>query len=424
MKKNTFLIVVILIFCCSVKGNAQQNNIKFENAVNDQFGTLLESLLKDGKIDELGAKTYLETVFGNDESVTNYLQTIDLSKKIDGLKQGNLSFDSYLSNINSSLISFIPEEKKQAFMNYFETRMIVEGSMNELLSGEIGSNTVNLAAGLIEGSKEAKAERLKKEAIAKKLEVITPTLSKLNNTRAYTKLKIVDEIDSNKNWIVNTNPVVTEDATAKYTTNYSNLENGYLKISTENYVQAVFNWDKMMFFKPMRIYKNPEKFDFSKDFKMNLFLKKERKVAETITIEIGKGYQLSIIRQEGYIYFMTPLNYTVTDKYGELRADNKKEKSDKTKLVDKEKGVILSKNGYGNTFYIRENKNKDIDFDGVLKITIIKKGNSFICKFNDMEYELISEINYFPDKYYLGIVVSDMSKKSYIEIHKLELEHL
>lgn len=423
MKTKILFLVANIIFWGQTL-RAQNNNIKLDELVNEQFGTLLETLIKEGKIDEIGAKTYLETIFGNDESVTNYLQTIDLSKKINGFQQGNLSFDSYLSNINSSLISFIPEDKKQAFMNYFETRMIVEGSMNELLSGEIGSNTINLAAGLIEGGKEAKAERIKKEAIAKKLEVITPTLSKLNNSRAYTKLKIIDEVDSSSNWIVNKNPVVTEDATLKYTTNYSKLENGYLKISTENYIQAIFNWDKMMYFKPMRIYKNPEKFDFSKDFKMNLFLKKERKVAETITIEIGKGYKLSIIRQEGYLYFMTPLNYNVTDKYGELRADNRNAKSDKTKLVDKEKGITISKNLYGNTFYIREKKNQDIDFDGILKITIIKKGNSFICKFNDMEFDLESEINYFPDKYYLGLLLSDTGKKAYTEIHKLELEHL
>jgi len=424
MKPQKIVFNLFVLLSSTVIAFAQSKTDKFENVVNEQFSTLLESLLVDGNIDEANAKMYLETIFGYDESVTNYLQTIDLSKKIDGLKQGNLSFDNYLSTINSSLISFIPDEKKQSFINYFEKRMIVQGSTNELISGEIGSNTINLVAGLIEGSKEAKAENLKREAIAKKIEDITPTLSRLNNTNIYTKLKIVDEIDSNENWVVNTNPVITEDKYSMLTTNYSNLENGYLKISTENYKQAIFDWEKGMYFKPMRIYKNVEKFDFSKDFKMNLFFKKERKVFETITIEIGKGYHLSIIRQEGYIYFMTPLEYFCTDKYGELKADNKKAKSDKTKLTDKEKGIIISKNGYGNTFFIRESKNKDIDFDGILKITIIKKGNSFICKFNDLEYELLSDINYFPDKYYLGLVLNDMSKKSYTEIHKLELEHL
>lgn len=422
--KNKFLIVPILIFCFTANLKAQQNNIKFENAINEEFGTLLESLLKEGRIDESGAKTYLETVFGNDESVTNYLETIDLSKKINGIQQGKLSFDSYLSNINNSLISFIPESKKQAFITYFEAMSTVEGSMNELLGGEVGANTVNLVAGLIKGGEEAKLERLKKEAIAKKLEVITPTLSKLNNKRTYAKLKIVDEIDSKNNWVVNTNPAVTEGEDLMFITNYTNIENGYLKISTENYKLPIFNWEKQYFIKPMRIYKNPEKFDFSKDFKMNLFLKKQRKVSETVTIEIGKGYQLSIHRQEGNIYFMTPLNYCVTDKYGELIADNKIAKSDKTDLFVKEKGIMISKNGYGNIFYIREKKNQDIDFDGVLKITFLKKGNSIIFKLNDMEYEMKSELNYFPDKYYLGFVVSSLSKKSFVEIHKLELEHL
>ncbi|RWU05032.1 hypothetical protein [Pedobacter chitinilyticus] len=58
-------LAIILFLCLNVNVWAQDyNKIKFENVVNEQFGTLLESLLKDGKLDETSAKTYLETVFG------------------------------------------------------------------------------------------------------------------------------------------------------------------------------------------------------------------------------------------------------------------------------------------------------------------------------------------------------------------------
>ncbi|MBK7308751.1 MAG: hypothetical protein IPI88_18220 [Chitinophagaceae bacterium] len=63
---------------------AQDNTIKFENIVNEQFGTLLESLLTNGKIDEANAKTYLETVFGYNRSVTGFT-TADLSTKIQSI---------------------------------------------------------------------------------------------------------------------------------------------------------------------------------------------------------------------------------------------------------------------------------------------------------------------------------------------------
>lgn len=42
-----------------------------------------------------------------------------------------------------------------------------------------------------------------------------------------------------------------------------------------------------------------------------------------------------------------------------------------------------------------------------VKLTITKKGNTFTCRLNDLEnFQLSTEVNYFPDKYYLGLLVT------------------
>ena len=58
MKSRLLFIVSISFFCTIGTVKAQDYTIKLENVVNEQFGTLLESLLKDGKIDE-AAETIL-----------------------------------------------------------------------------------------------------------------------------------------------------------------------------------------------------------------------------------------------------------------------------------------------------------------------------------------------------------------------------
>ena len=58
------------------------------------------------------------------------------------------------------------------------------------------------------------------------------------------------------------------------------------------------------------------------------------------------------------------------------------------------------------------------------KISIMKKGQTFTCKINDLPYELSSEVSFFPDKYYLGFLVNSINKKAVVQIQKIELEHL
>jgi hypothetical protein len=421
--KILFLSVLLLLLSYNLK--AQNNNTNFENTVNEEFGTLLESLIQSGKIDEVNAKAYLETIFGFDETVSNYLQTTDFSQRLSSLNQENMSSDAFLSNLSSSLISFIPQAQQQAFMNYMEGRMMVQGSMNELLSGQLGTNSINLTAGIIQSIKDNKALKLKNEAIAKKLELITPTLSKLNaSNKTYKKLNIIDDCNNSTNWIVNTNPAVIEDADYKRTMNYSEIQNGMLKVSTQNYVTAIFDWEKRTVFDAARFYKNSDKFDFSKDFSMNLYFKMEKRTGQSIILEIAKGYKLYIARTQGVFYLSSPDGYLLTEKYGELKYDNKKIKSEKV-FIDNEKSFSHYKmQNYGDILTVVEKKFPHINFDGILKVNISKIGNTFTFKLNDLPYEIKSEVKYFPNKYYLGFLVNATNKKAYIDIDKLELEHL
>lgn len=408
----------------SLSLNSPNNNTQFENIVNDKFGSLLESLIINGKIDEGNAKAYLEIVLGFDDSTDKYLQTTNLVDQISGINQGSMPMNDFIPILNNNLISFIPQEKQQAFANHMEAQMMVKGAVNEIISGKIAANTISLAAGLIEGMQDYKELKLKNEAIVKKLEIITPTLNKLNaSNETYVKLKVVDDCDSYENWVGNIQPAVIEDEINKRTTNHSLIENGVLKINTQNYVQAVFNWDKPTYFEKFNFYKNKEKFDFSKDFSMNLYFKMERKVDQSLQIEIGQGFQLSINRQEGFLFFLSPVNYMVTSKYGKLVNNTKIKIKREIVFSDKTKGITHSVSS-GNYMTIQEKKNPNINFDGILKITITKKGNTFSFKFNDLPHEVKSDINYFPNKYSLEFLVTASNKKAYVDFDKLELEHL
>ncbi|MDR6764370.1 hypothetical protein J2Y38_004603 [Flavobacterium sp. 2755] len=422
-------LIIILLFSGIV--NAQNNTNTFENAVGGDFGTLLEGLLVDGKIDETSAKNYLEAVFGYDEQVSSFLQTANFTGELGKLKQGNLSIDNYLSSINSSLISFVPQDKKQAYQQNLQKQMIYQSGVNDLFNGKINASVLQLAADVFQTLKEEKEAKLKREAIAKKLEAITPTLTRLNtNGKTYQKLKIVDEVDDIKNWVVNSKPSIRDDGRYRYTKNPTTLENGALKISTETQA-SFFSSEKMAFFELDNTYKNVEKFDFSKDFSMNLYFKMDKKDDQYVTMEIGNGYRLTIQRMHsfngGMLIITTPLKYAVSDKYGVLT--EKKDDSPKEKpIFDKEMGISIMQMGKSKKMLTIPEKyhNNGISFDENIKLTITKKGNLFSCKINDLPLEMTSEVNYFPNKYLLGFAVYSyvVTKKAYVEIQKLELEHL
>lgn len=420
--KSLRSLSILIVWFCYTSTPLQAQGLRFENVVNEQFGTLLESLLKDGKLDETSAKTYLETVFGYDEAVGSYVKTINFGQQLKNLGQGKMSFDSYLTSLSHNLLSLIPQEKQQAYFSHMQNQYMMEGALNELKSGQIGANTLQLTSGILQGLKDAKEEKIRNETIAKKLEIITPTISKLAAShKDHKKLKIIDEVESNLNWIENKNPIVLDRPnypTLQFTSNYTALQNGYLLVSSQNYFSGL-DWEKKAVFEPIRIYRNPEKFDFSEDFRMDIYIRIPKSQTR-LELEVGKGFKIFVQRANGQLIITTPLEYSVTEKYGNLKEKEHRGLYD-GRRVDADRGIFL---GAKSGMTITERKNADIDFEQPLKLTITKKEATFSCAFNDLPYAVTRKINYFPDKYYIGIALKAPDKKTFVEIHKLELAHL
>lgn len=418
---KTIILTISLFFGLIV--NAQENTIKFENIVNEQFGTLLESLLVNGKIDENNAKSYLETVFGYDESVSSYLQKTNLTQQLNTVTQNNITFDNYIKQINSLLLNFIPESHKADLMNNIQNQMLINNITGEIKSGQIGIHTINLIHDIIQSNREWKEEKAKNAEIAKKIEAITPTLDKLKTTNPeYKKLQLIDEVETDKNWLAFHNPpelVLTRDVNKiqRKTTNNLKLENGYLLLS-DNY--GTLNTPDFIVFEELRCYKNSEKFDFSKDFSFDLHFKVSDALNSVFVLNIGKGYKVFITRNvgsKGNIRVGVQDEYIVSEKFGILNSST---------ALDKNKKKLSRNYGYiadytiGNSVWFYD-KTK---FDEVLKINVTKTGNLFVLKFNDYPVDIKTEINYFPDKFYLGFKVENKAAKSFAEIHKVELKHL
>lgn len=425
-----------------------------ESQLDQQYSTLLESLTTNGTITESNAKAYLEALFGYDENVSNYLTGVNLANQINNISSGTLSTEQFMTSLSNSLVSVMPPQQQQMY----HAQMLGTQIGSELRNGQLSANSVNeltnmatdLAVGIGQGIQE-NTERKQREAVIKqKIETITPTLDKLNSaTKEYAKLKITDEVESDKNWVTNSNPPVLwqesyqtqgnmltiTTVTTNHVANTSRLQNGTLVIDMKNffYESPFIGDDIRTKYEAWSFYKNPEKFDFSKDFKMNLYIKYNTEQGRLNKIIIGKGYHLSIMDIGNYFYVATADKYAVTTKYGELVENNKE--ITKEKQVDKAKGVYVMANKMWGR-YIALDKRKH-NLGDVIKLTVTKKGNVFTCSVNDIA-EISSEIQYFPDKYYLGFLLNppfkyELSKKgaetirnsSYsLEIHKLELEHL
>lgn len=421
--KSKFLLS--LLFATCLQSVTAQSQPPVTAAMNEQFGTLLESLLVNGKLNPADAKLYLETIYGNDPSVTSYLQSVNFADKLATVNKGKLSQSEFLTALNNTLIGSVPESYRQQLAAKLQAQQIVDGVVGELNSGKIGVNTVALMGNLISDLQAGKEKRLRKEEAARKLAYITPRLNKIMaaDTIAFTKLKIVDEVDSPRNWIAFNNPRILQDGDPETSsTNHALLQNGYLTLSDPYKLR-----DKQLpFFDYLRCYKNPDKFDFSKDFAMTLHFKMNDKQANGFNVEVAKGYHVTVTRNfngAGRIYLQTPNKYATTDVYGKLTSEKIKDNKRDSKKIDKELGILWLTDPYASAIYFP--KKALADPNGMLKLTIVKKGNVFTVKFNDLPGELSSVVDYFPDKYSLAFSSKCLYEGgSVTEIHTLELEHL
>lgn len=395
MKNKFYLFVGMLLWSTTL--NAQDHTLKLENVVNEQFGTLLESLLTDGKIDEANAKMYLETVFGYDESVSHYLQTISLSQQINNVRQTDMSFDSYLSSLSHDLLSALPDHLKKSIGVDMSSYVLAQNIVHEITSGKPGEATLSLIENIIE-------ENAKKQALIAKLEKLTPTLEKLNQPQKnipQEKKRLVFNAFNQDDW-----NEITVNMANEYKTEHNYTVGNILNTISihENYLEVfnqVPNKDATGIFQyyPLRIFKNKDKFDFSKDFKADFWIELDQsEKLSGLGIVIGKGYELDLHSGKNLgLLVATPKEYSLTTTYSDI-----KQKWPYARKTDK-----ISKN--------------TLDFNSI-KVSIVKKGTSFYCLINDHEISNVTNtIRYFPDKYFLGFKQAGSGK---VKIHQLALEHL
>jgi len=421
-------IIVSVLLSCGFVGNAQQADKILESKIYQDYGTMLETLMKGNSISKENAVKYLETVLNFDENATSGIQLTDFDTKLNQLKlasKGKLSQQDFMTALNGNLLTLLPPASRQQMVSNLEVQMRLNSVAGELKSGQIGVNTLSLMSDLIADIGANKQAKLKREAAAQKLAQLTPTLTMLKaaDTVAYTKLKIIDEVDSPLNWITLNNPPILQEGDPQTTsTNHAILQNGALTLSDPYKL-----FDKQLFsFDILRCYKNPQQFDFSKDFAMTLYFKMSDNNNLYFNIQIGKGYHVFVIRNYdggNRFHIQSPIGYQTTEKYGNLipLKDETVKKSSAT--VDKELGIKQFNNSHFSTLFFP--KKSVADHNGMLKLHVVKKGNVFTVKFNDLPGEISTTVNYFPDKYFLGFSAkSPFGRGTSTEIHKLELEHL
>lgn len=404
-----FTCFLITWSCPSV--NAQENTVKIENIVNEQFGTLLESLLTNGKIDELSAKAYLETVFGYDESVSNYLQTLNLTQQIGNLQQGSLSFDAYIEMLGSNLFDLIPESYRQKLLsnpNYIGWQL-----GQELRNGHVSSTTLQNTISLISNNIKQNEENQK---IISKLKLITPTYDKLKKSDNKKKLSILNDKTHIKNWKLNPE---------KIKPGFFSDESSYNQVLIDENGQVVLEPSQVNLDKFLNIYKNKERFDFSKDFK--LILRGQIDPYEyngihyqfsNFSLLIGQYYQVDInlLYTKQYkdwinwsVFSIKAPIATFTPNYGVFNYENllyfTKKENVKTVTTHLNKGYEKA----GAT------ENKSLNFSSGYEIIIQNINGVLTYSINGIDCGVIQKMNYLPNKYYFDIKSND---------HKLIIESL
>lgn len=381
------------IMICTALTNlqAQNSKVKLENVVNDEFGTLLQSLLTDGKLDETNAKTYLQTVFGYNDAVNNYLQTANLSQQINNIKQGNMSLDNYLGVLSNSLIDLVPEKYRSEIESNLQLQSLINGSIKEIASGNFGENSLQLIDGIIRSVKEDRERIAKEKLLLEKIKAITPTLNSLSKTTSPKKEKYSVSLVT-ENWKEIANPDWSKKtgrlSKATITNNGIEFEGEWKNFNPPTYQFAKY-------------FRNTEKFDFSKDFKAVFEVSVDNSNNYNFfEIQLAGMYQMQLMFYKTSAYtFTTPKKYFFTNKYGVFYNT-----------------MYTQTAGFKNKII----RNKDcVDFTKSTKITMEKIGNVLTFKFNDCTETSEIEMDYFYNKYAL-----DFRAEGKVTLHSMTLEHL
>ena len=157
----------------------------------------------------------------------------------------------------------------------------------------------------------------------------------------------------------------------------------------------------LFMFYTMRTFKNKERFDFSKDFQLDIYFDIPDKTRITgLGILIGKSFQVELVSTGGSnLKISTPSKYKITEQYGFLRSGD----------------------WPCNKINEKVTKDKLSTTDGHYKITIVKRGLTFTCLANGEDIKTGSDVSYFPDKYFLGFKQAGTDD---VTIRKVEMKHL
>lgn len=398
MKLKVLSLATIMLLSCSIiTVNAQDNGIKIENVVNDQFSTLLQSLLKDGKIDETAAKTYLETVFGYSDGVSSYLQTSDLSAQIKNMAKGNTASFGEFEKLSNSLIDLVPAKYQNEMRSNLQLQSLINGSINELSSGQIGESTLQLVDGIITDIKEDRERLAKEKQLLEKIKAITPTLNSLNKNASFNKKAKYSIALTKENWLEIPDP------------NWSKKTARLNKaVVTANGIEFEGNWKNFAppTYQFSRFFRNTEKFDFSKDFKAEFEISVDNsRTYNFFEIQLAGMYQMELQCYQGRgtkaFSIMTPKKYFLTNKYGIFY---------NTKYT--------KPNGFKSTI-IRDKNNPCVDYTKPVKVVMQKTGSQLTLQINDCTEIVTIDMDYFYNKYQL-----DFRFAGKVILHSMTLEHL
>lgn len=398
MKFKILLLATGILLCCAMATvKAQQNSIKIENVVNEQFGTLLESLLKDGKIDETAAKTYLETVFGYDEGVSSYLQTSNISAQIKNMGQKKLASFSDFEKLSTSLLDLVPAKYQNEIRSNLEFQLLFNASINEIKSGQLGESSFQLIDGIIQSVKEDRERLAKEKLLLEKIKAITPTLNSLNRNSSFSKKEKYSIALTKENWLEIPDP------------NWSKKTARLNKaVITPNGIEFEGDWKNMAppTYQFKKYFKNTEKFDFSKDFSAEFEISVDNeRTYNFFEIQLAGMYQVELMcyqaKNTKAFTITTPKKYFVTNKYGVFY------------------NTRYNQMGGFKSTIIRDKKNPCVDYTKPIKVIMKKVGNQLILQLNDCTETVEIDMDYFYNKYQL-----DFRFAGKVVLHSMTLEHL
>jgi len=412
--RTKHLFFTILLFVIGNLTFAQDNTVTIESAIADRFSTLLEALMLDGKLSESEARIYIEAVFDYDEAVIKHINTISVQPFIDKIKTGTFNVDE----INRNLIEAVPETYRQQLLknpNYLGWQI-----GREMNNGRISAQSISAVTNMIlDGIKNNQRNK----AIIQKLQAITPTRAILAEKSAATpKLTVVNDKSNLKNWKIN--PEKTKP-------NASNNNTTYNKVVIDNGM-VVFESSVMGYADQFQnTYRNIEKFDFSKDFRITIkgqlhpfTYKKVAYNTSYFSIKLGDMYKIDVCATYTAVYEDVTDVSSISIKLpaAEFLPEYGKFTYEDVLFFTKKPNVSTFINKMNKAYKkVAATENPNFNYSNGFEFVIENHGGVLTFLTNGIDLGLKQAMGYLPNKYSFDIKGdTDMITK----IESMKLEHL